>query len=161
MNRTLDELSADERTLHLAVSLALAERPAGERVVWVVDQFEEIFTLCHDEQERAQFLANLLYAAFIPGGRNAVLLTLRADFYQKCAAYPELSERIAAHQFLVSPMGEENLRQAIEEPAWQVSLEFEQGLVRRFWTTCRASRARCRCWSTRCWNCGSAGAGRC
>ncbi|HEY0380076.1 MAG TPA: TIR domain-containing protein [Pyrinomonadaceae bacterium] len=129
MNRTLDEMGADERTLHLAVSLALAERPAGERVVWVVDQFEEIFTLCADERERTQFLANLLYAAFIPGGRNAVVLTLRADFYQKCAAYPELSERIAAQQFLVSPMDEENLKQAIEEPAWHVGLEFEQGLV--------------------------------
>jgi WD40 repeat protein len=129
MNRTLDEMSTDERTLHLAVSLALAERPASERVVWVVDQFEEIFTLCTDEKERAQFLANLLYAAFIPNGRNAVVLTLRADFYQKCAAYPELSERIAAHQFLVSPMDEENLKQAIEEPAWHVGLEFEQGLV--------------------------------
>lgn len=129
MNRTLDEMSADERTLHLAVSLALAERPADERVVWVVDQFEEIFTLCADEKERAQFLSNLLYAAFIPGGRNAVVLTLRADFYQKCAAYPELSERIATNQFLVSPMDEENLKQAIEEPAWHVGLEFEQGLV--------------------------------
>ncbi len=129
MNRTLDEMNTDERTLHLAVSLALAERPASERVVWVVDQFEEIFTLCADEKERSQFLANLLYAAFIPGGRNAVVLTLRADFYQKCAAYPELSERIAAYQFLVSPMDEENLKQAIEEPAWHVGLEFEQGLV--------------------------------
>ncbi|HWT01986.1 MAG TPA: TIR domain-containing protein [Pyrinomonadaceae bacterium] len=129
MNRTLDEMSADERTLHLAVQLAMAERPASEHVVWVVDQFEEIFTLCTDEKERAQFLANLLYAAFIPGGRNAVVLTLRADFYQKCAAYPELSERIAANQFLVSPMDEENLKQAIEEPAWHVGLEFEHGLV--------------------------------
>jgi WD40 repeat protein len=129
MSRTLDEMNTDERTLHLAVQLAMAERPASERVVWVVDQFEEIFTLCADERERSQFLANLLYAAFIPGGRNAVMLTLRADFYQKCAAYPELSERIAANQFLVSPMDEENLKQAIEEPAWHVGLEFEQGLV--------------------------------
>lgn len=129
MNQTLDQLSADERTLHLAVSLGLAERPATERVVWVIDQFEEIFTLCSDEQERTQFLANLLYAAFIPNGRCAVILTLRADFYQKCAAYPELSARISEYQFLVSLMGTDNLRQAIEEPAWHVGLEFEQGLV--------------------------------
>jgi WD40 repeat protein len=129
MNRTLDQLSADERTLHLAVSLGLAERPATERVVWVIDQFEEIFSLCSDERERAQFLANLLYAAFIPNGRCAVLLTLRADFYPKCSAYPELSARIAEQQFLVSLMGRDNLRQAIEEPAWHVGLEFERGLV--------------------------------
>jgi WD40 repeat protein/energy-coupling factor transporter ATP-binding protein EcfA2 len=129
MNRTLDEMSADERTLHLAAALALAERPAAERVVLVVDQFEEVFTLCQDERERAQFLANLLYAAFVPGGRVVVLLTLRADFYPKCASHPELSARVAAQQFLVSPMDEENLKQAIEEPAWQTGLEFEQGLV--------------------------------
>jgi WD40 repeat protein len=129
MNKTLDQLAADERTLHLAASLGLAERPSTERVVWVIDQFEEIFTLCADERERAQFLANLLYAAFIPNGRCAVILTLRADFYHKCAAYPELSARLAEHQFLVSLMGQSNLRQAIEEPAWHVGLEFEQGLV--------------------------------
>lgn len=129
MNRTLDEMSTDERTLHLAVSLAMAERPAAERVVWVVDQLEEVFTLCTDESERAQFLANLLYAGFIPGGRNVVLLTLRADFYPKCAAYPELSACIVEQQFLVSLMEKENLKQAIEEPAWHTGLEFEQGLV--------------------------------
>jgi WD40 repeat protein len=129
MNKTLDQLAADERTLHLAVSLGLAERPSSERVVWVIDQFEEIFTLCGDERERAQFLANLLYAAFIPNGRCTVILTLRADFYPKCAAYPELSARMAEQQFLVSLMGANNLRQAIEEPAWHVGLEFEQGLV--------------------------------
>lgn len=127
--RTLDELSADERALHLACSVALAERPESERVVWVVDQFEEIFTLCRDEAERARFVSNLLYAAGVPGGRGLVVLTMRADFYQKCAAYPELSAQVAAQQFLVSPMSMEGLRQAIAKPAWRVGLEFEQGLV--------------------------------
>ena len=129
MNKTLDQLNEDERTLHLSISLGLSERPATARTVLVIDQFEEIFTLCRDEQERKQFLANLLYAAFIPEGQTIVLLTLRADFYHKCAAYPELSSRIAAQQFLVSLMSAENLRQAIEEPAWHTGLEFEQGLV--------------------------------
>jgi WD40 repeat protein/energy-coupling factor transporter ATP-binding protein EcfA2 len=129
MNKTLDQLNEDERTLHLSISLGLSERPATARTVLVIDQFEEIFTLCGDEQERKQFLANLLYAAFIPDGQTIVLLTLRADFYHKCAAYPELSSRISAQQFLVSLMSADNLRQAIEEPAWHVGLEFEQGLV--------------------------------
>jgi WD40 repeat protein/energy-coupling factor transporter ATP-binding protein EcfA2 len=129
MNKTLDQLSKDERTMDLAVSLSLAEKPQTERVVWVVDQFEEVFTLCQDQKEREQFIANLLYAASLPGGRNVVLLTLRADFYHKCAAYPELSARISAQQFLVSLMGPDNLRQVIEEPAWHVGLELEQGLV--------------------------------
>ncbi|HUQ32201.1 MAG TPA: TIR domain-containing protein [Pyrinomonadaceae bacterium] len=129
MHKTLDQMSADERTLHLALSLSLAEAAATERVVWVVDQFEEVFTLCQDQREREQFINNLLYAASVPDGRCVILLTLRADFYHKCAAYPELSARIAAQQFLVSLMGADNLRQAIEEPAWHVGLEFEPGLV--------------------------------
>ena len=127
--QTLDELTADQRSLHLLASVALADRPPSEFVVWVVDQFEEVFTLCQDETERARFISNLLYAATIPGGRSVVVLTMRADFYQKSAAYPELSTQIADHQFLVSPMDIDGLRQAISEPAWRVGLEFEPGLV--------------------------------
>jgi energy-coupling factor transporter ATP-binding protein EcfA2 len=129
LHKTLDQMSADSRTLHLACLLALAERPPGEIIVWVIDQLEEVFTLCLDEPERKQFLDNLLYAASIPDGRSVVVLTMRADFYPRCAAYPDLSARIAAQQFLVSPMELDGLRQAIEEPAWRVGLEFEEGLV--------------------------------
>jgi hypothetical protein len=129
MQRTLDQLGSDERTMHLALTLAFAERPATERVVWVIDQFEEVFTLCRNEQERAQFIANLLYAASVPDGRCIVILTLRADFYPKCATYPELSSLIGAQQFLVSLMSIDGLRQAIEDPARRIGLELEQGLV--------------------------------
>lgn len=125
----LDEMSADERALNMAASVALIERPESARVVWLVDQFEEVFTLCQDEAERTKFIANLLYAGTVPGGRSVVVLTIRADFYQKCAAYSELSAQIAAQQFLVSPLSAEGLRQAITEPAWRVGLEFEPGLV--------------------------------
>lgn len=129
MQQTLDQLVADERTLHLAVALGLAGRPAGDRVVLVVDQCEEAFTLCRSEAERAQFFANLLYAAFMPDGLCAVVLTMRADFYPKCAAYPDLSARVAAHQVLVGPLQGAGERQAIEQPAWSVGLELEPGLV--------------------------------
>jgi hypothetical protein len=88
MQKTLDQMTTDPRTLHLACSLALAERPPSELVIWVIDQFEEVFTLCRDEQERKQFLDNLLYAASVPDGRSMVVLTMRADFYSRCAAYP-------------------------------------------------------------------------
>jgi WD40 repeat protein len=129
MQKTVDGLRRDSRTLQLATSLALADRPASEHVVWVIDQFEEVFTLCRDERERAQFFANLLHAASIPGGQSVVVLTLRADFYHRCAAYPELSQQIAAQQFLVSPLDADGLRQAVEEPARRVGLVLEEGLV--------------------------------
>jgi hypothetical protein len=78
MQETLDALASDPRTLHLAGSLALAERPHGTRLLIVVDQFEEVFTLCRDEQARSTFFANLLFAAtsttvaaFIPSWRSS------------------------------------------------------------------------------------------
>jgi hypothetical protein len=129
MYKTLDELSADSRTLDLTASEVRVDRPVTERVVWVIDQFEEVFTLCRAEQERTQFIGNLLYAASIPDGRCVVILTMRADFYQKCAAHSELATHIAAQQFLVSPMSLDGLRQAIEEPARRGDLELEAGLV--------------------------------
>src|SRR5262249_2644025 len=129
LTATLDQMRVDPRALHLAAVLALSDRPASERIVWVVDQFEEVFTLCRDDTERAAFIAAVLYAASFPNGRSVIVLTMRADFYPKCAAYPELAAGIAAHQFLVSPMHEGELRQAIEAPAQRVGLEFEEGLV--------------------------------
>ena len=56
------------------------------RVAFVVDQFEEVFTLCRDEDERSALIDNLLYAATVPDGQATVLLTLRADFYPRLRA---------------------------------------------------------------------------
>jgi WD40 repeat protein len=129
MQPTLDRLADDARTLHLATELALAGRPRAARLVLVVDQFEELFTQCWDEQEGAQFVANLLYAATVPQGRTVVVLTMRADFYARCTAYPELAACIVAHQHLLGPMDENGMRQAIEWPAHRTGLTFEPGLV--------------------------------
>jgi WD40 repeat protein len=125
----LDRLNADIRTVYLWSERSLADRPPDERVVLVVDQFEECFTLCTDQIERERFITNLVYAAGIPGGRCIVLLTLRADFYQRCSAHPELSAFLASHQYLVSPMGPAELRRVIEAPAARAGLSFESGLV--------------------------------
>lgn len=129
MQATLDALGDDPRTLHLFVELALADRSPGERVLVIVDQLEEIFTLCRDERERQQLFSTLLLATSAVGGRTVVIVTMRADFYARCAAYPELAQLVASEQMLVGPMDADGLRQAIEEPAHRVGLELEQGLT--------------------------------
>jgi WD40 repeat protein/DNA-binding SARP family transcriptional activator len=96
------------------------------RSVLVVDQFEELFTVCEDEQERAEFVAELVRVA---GERSAVVLAVRADFYGRCAAYPELSRRLGANNVLVGPMAREELRRAIERPAERAGLSVEPELV--------------------------------
>ena len=91
MQQTLDGLAADERTLHLASALALADAPEA-RVVWVVDQLEEAFTLARDDAERRSFLANLAYAGSIPGGQTMVVATMRADFYPRLAEHADVAQ---------------------------------------------------------------------
>ncbi|MGH8908649.1 MAG: TIR domain-containing protein [Egibacteraceae bacterium] len=129
MLQTLDRMRTDDATLDTTVSLALADTGADERLVLVIDQVEELFTLCTDDAERAAFVGNLCYAAAIPGGRVVVLVAMRADFYHRCAAYPELRALMADRQFLVGPMDRDGLREAIERPAARVGLELEAGLV--------------------------------
>ncbi|MEO6807628.1 MAG: WD40 repeat domain-containing protein, partial [Isosphaeraceae bacterium] len=99
------------------------------RLVVLVDQFEEVFTLCNDDPIRRAFLANLLHAATVVGGPTLVLLTMRADFLGHCAAYSELAAALSDDQELVGPMTEDELRMAIERPAQLVGCELEPGLT--------------------------------
>jgi hypothetical protein len=118
-----------ERSLHVAAGLVLSEPPQAERLVVLVDQFEEVFTLCNDESERRDLIANLLHAATVAGGRTIVVLTMRADFYPRCAAYADLAAALSDHQILVGPMTDDELRRAIDRPARLTGLEPEAGLV--------------------------------
>jgi len=124
----LETLRQDERGLHNAVQVALAAAPDDRRLLLLVDQFEEVFTLCQGEDERAGFIANLLYASAIAGGQAVVALTLRADFYGKCAHYPALAGRLERN-VLVGPLRAAELRRAVEGPAEVVGLNYEKGLV--------------------------------
>ena len=63
IRQLLDDLSSDERTLHTEVRVELFEHDDSSRLMIVVDQLEELFTLCRNEQEQKRFLDNLLYAS--------------------------------------------------------------------------------------------------
>jgi len=122
-------LGKDERGLHSTAQVALAGMPLDRRLVVLVDQFEEIFTLCHDEAERRAFVASLLYASTIAGGQACIVITMRADFFGKCAIIPGLAARLADRDVLVPPMEHDELRRAMVSPAERVGLQFEKGLV--------------------------------
>ena len=104
---------------------------SGERLIVVVDQFEEVFSLTSNRRERRAFIDNVAYASTIPGGRTTVVIAMRSDFYPRCADHPALGALVAGQQFLVAPLGPDGLRDAIEEPARRAGLELEPGLVRR------------------------------
>jgi len=100
----------------------------ARRSVLAVDQFEEIFTVCRDQRERDAFVAALVRAAQDPDGRSVVVLAVRADFYARCAAHPELSRLLGANNVLVGPMSRDELRRAISRPAERVGLRVEADL---------------------------------
>src|SRR5882757_234780 len=92
----------------------------------VVDQFEEVFTLCEDAEERTRFIDTLLAAA----QRNClVVLGVRADFYGHCTAHAELVEALRDAQIAVGPMTVDELRQAITQPALSVGCTVEGALL--------------------------------
>jgi WD40 repeat protein/class 3 adenylate cyclase/energy-coupling factor transporter ATP-binding protein EcfA2 len=92
----------------------------------VVDQFEEVFTLCRDEGERFAFIDQLLDTTE-QGSR--VVIVLRADFYGHCASHRRLAAALEDRQALIGPMTEEELRRAIDRPAEQAGLVLEPGLA--------------------------------
>jgi hypothetical protein len=92
--------------------------------VYVIDQFEELFTLCKDENQRKLFIDKLLTLA----KNDRIILTMRADFWGECARYPALKDRMLARQELIGPMTTSELRGAMEQQAAKVGLRFEADL---------------------------------
>jgi len=129
--KTLREDLEDDanRGLHLLATQLV--KPWDSRVVLLVDQFEELFTQTESEEERRRFIDLLLTAITEPRGPLLVLLTLRADFYDRPMQYPELWKHIQAHLRLVPPMEVQDLRATIEQPAAlpDVQLTFEGNVV--------------------------------
>ena len=104
----------------------------GTRLVIVVDQFEEVFTLCADERERRAFIEALHVASVAEPGDMApalVVVGVRADFYGRCFNYPCLAEALQERQMLLPPMSADELEEAVVGPARSVGLRLEPGLV--------------------------------
>ncbi|MFD3548286.1 hypothetical protein ACFWUW_22245 [Streptomyces sp. NPDC058655] len=119
----------DSHPEEVAVRLrgALTERQAG-RLVVVVDQAEELFTLVTDQGERQRFVTALDRLARAEGPA-LVVYGLRADFYAQCAGYRPLRDALRHRQVLVGPMDRTQMREAVLFPARAVGLELEEGLV--------------------------------
>nr|WP_055713769.1 XRE family transcriptional regulator [Streptomyces torulosus] len=100
-------------------------RPLASYALVIVDQFEEVFTLCKDVAERDTYIAELCCrsAAALP-----VVLGLRADFYGHCLAHPPL-QAARSHALPLGPMTVAELREAITAPATAEGLTLEPGLV--------------------------------
>lgn len=118
-----------EPLTRLEHALTAAGKPTTERenevaALCLVNQFEEVFTLCTEPEQRRAFFERLL--ALVP--KYAVVITMRADFWGECADHHSLKEWMLKHQELVGPMTGTELRRAIEQQVSAVGLRFEDGL---------------------------------
>ncbi len=103
------------------------DRGDGDTLV-IVDQFEELFTLCTDPAERAAFLS-LLLAAVHTESRLRVVIVVRADFFGRCAEHHALAEAVQEATLVVGPLGPAELREAIIRPAAAAGLIVERSLT--------------------------------
>ncbi len=124
-----DELEDGPDALH-RLATEIATQPE-QRVVLVVDQCEELFAAAVAEEERRQCIDLLVAAATITGGPTLVLLTLRADFYDRPLRYPALGALLDARGMAILPATAADLRQAIEGPAAlpDVRVTFDEDLI--------------------------------
>ncbi|WP_127783524.1 helix-turn-helix domain-containing protein [Rhodococcus sp. X156] len=104
---------------------AILDHAGTERRVLVVDQCEELWTLCADADLRAQFL----HAIVDLPEHLVVVLGLRADFYASAASEPTLVPVLAAGPLVVGPMAKDELRSIITAPATKAGTVVEDALV--------------------------------
>ncbi|MBD1930734.1 MULTISPECIES: caspase family protein [Cyanophyceae] len=100
--------------------------------VLFIDQFEEVFTLCNDEAERQTFMRLMADEATASDRITRVIVAIRGDFLDRCAAYPEAANLINRTQpttYIVEPLSRQEIEETIEKPAELHGVGFEPGLV--------------------------------
>lgn len=112
------------------------QTPPVTRPVLIIDQFEELFTLCEDDTERDEFLSAVraLAVSARPDGRGEgpaalVVLGIRADYYGHCLAYPGLAAHMESGHLPLGPMSPDELCTAITGPADRAGLVLQPGLT--------------------------------
>lgn len=120
-------LCQDNTGLHSLIDAILPDDDS--ELLLFIDQFEEIFTLVDDEDERSQFLNGLWYAANQLDSRLRLIITLRADFYDRPLLYADFGQMLKEHTEVVLPLKLQELSAAINRPAEQVSLIIDAELT--------------------------------
>ena len=124
----VEPLRRDTRGLSRTIRRVLPDEE-GAQLLLVIDQFEELFTLVEDEERREFFIDSLLTAIRDPRSPLHVIVTLRADFYDRPLQLHSLGKLLKENTEIILPMSAEELTWAIREPARRVGVRLEAGLA--------------------------------
>jgi WD40 repeat protein/DNA-binding SARP family transcriptional activator len=102
--------------------------PDGGQLVLVVDQFEELFTLAPDAEQRA-FLDGVVHALSAPDSRLRVVATLRADFYDRPLRFHRFGALVRNATVTVPAMSAADLEGVVAGPAERVGARVDPPLV--------------------------------
>jgi WD40 repeat protein len=103
---------------------------SSQRLLLVADQFEELYTLCRDTQQRQAFLDRLIEAIH-NCHHFTVVLTLRADFLGQALSYRPFADALQYADLKLAPMTNTELQAAVEKPAALLGVTLEKGLSKR------------------------------
>jgi WD40 repeat protein/ABC-type dipeptide/oligopeptide/nickel transport system ATPase component len=108
------------------LSVVISRLPVSERFLLVVDQFEEVFTLCSKEEDRSRFIKLITQCS---ESRLAIVTTIRADFLELCLSYEELTQLIQEQAVYMPPLLGAELEEAIASPANLQGYQLQRGLL--------------------------------
>lgn len=137
------ELAESLRTIAVGDTAGLASQLAGiegiDRVLrnvvpedghllLVVDQFEELFTLSPEPEQRA-FLEGITHALTVPDSRLRVVATLRADYYDRPLAVQPFGSLVQDTTVTIPAMLPAEIEAAVVEPARRAGRSVERALA--------------------------------
>jgi len=122
-----EEITRDKGGIRRTIGQALPDPES--QLLLVIDQFEELFTFTQDPDERTRFIDGLCQAVAGPDCQLILIITLRADYYDRPLQYLEFGELIRANTEVVLPLSSDEMEKAISEPAAKVGISIEPGLI--------------------------------
>ncbi len=133
--KMVSAIKRNEISLINVINRIISKHPSASCLLLVIDQFEELYTLCAESQQRRGFLDLLLETI------NSelefclkLLIILRADFLSQALSYHPFVKVLQVNSLLLGPMTVEELRTAIEKPGEKQGAGFDPGLVDRILT---------------------------
>lgn len=127
------ELRTGNIDLDFVIDSVFELNPTKKRLIIFINQFEEIYTRCKEEEIRTLFLDKLVnlrnsqYAPF----KITVVLTLRIDYLDAVMKHIPFVDKLQEGTLFLPLMGTKQLKKAIIEPAKRMGVKFESGLVER------------------------------